>query len=674
MADFDEILHDGPPMPSIVELTETLEAQLTQAGIDAATVEQRPSDTIVPPDQRLDTAGERAMALLDEASASTLDRKLELHGTLGEGGMGRVRLGTQRALGRAVAVKSLKSEHRDPRSVLKLLREAWVTGALEHPNVVPVYDIALEADGAPLIVLKRIEGVDWGSLMHDRRTVRERFGEDDLLEWNLRILMQVCNAIRFAHSRGVLHRDLKPENVMIGDFGEVYVVDWGIAVSLNDDGTGRLPLASEAVEVAGTPLYMAPEMLGGAKSHLSERTDVYLLGAILYEIVAGAPPHRGESFMEIVGCIAASEPEIGADVPEELARIIRHAMNRDADARFENAEQLRLAIQGFLQHRDATRLAERAEERGEELLALLASDEGRSRDAEAREGIYHLFGECRFGFRHALEVWADNEPARRALDRIIGAMIEHELSLGEPEAARALLSEMDSVPEPLAERVREAREAKVKRGRELEELRHDLDPSRGRRTRAFLAMVIGGLWTLMPLGTQLYLGSSAPDHSPVAGVALSVFFLAVLGGAGLWARESMMGTAINRRIGLAAFLAIGLQLVARLVAMESGESVLESLHQQFLVWSGIAAMVAGSIDRRLWVPAAGYLAGYVVLPFIGLDRALYVMSAANAVLLVTASLLWWRPREDLEKARVRVRERRAAHRRGLAERVRPPER
>src|SRR5690606_9017841 len=151
-------------------------------------------------------------------------------------------------------------------------------------------------------------GVDWGSLMHDARTVRERFGADDLLEWNLRVFLSVCNAVRFAHSRKILHRDLKPENVMIGQFGEVYLADWGIAVSLEDDGSGRLPLASEAIEMAGTPLYMAPEMLGGRESRLSERTDLYLLGSILYEIVAGEPPPRGRSFMELLGANVGAEP------------------------------------------------------------------------------------------------------------------------------------------------------------------------------------------------------------------------------------------------------------------------------------------------------------------------------------------------------------------------------
>src|SRR6185312_16743575 len=112
-------------------------------------------------------------------------------------------------------------------------------------------------DGSPIIVLKRIEGVEWSTLIADPAEVERKFGATDLLAWNLGILMQVLNAVRFAHHRGVLHRDLKPSNVMIGDFGEVYLLDWGIAVSLRDDGSGRFLLATDATELAGTPCYMA---------------------------------------------------------------------------------------------------------------------------------------------------------------------------------------------------------------------------------------------------------------------------------------------------------------------------------------------------------------------------------------------------------------------------------
>ncbi|MCZ7681391.1 MAG: protein kinase [Sandaracinaceae bacterium] len=159
---------------------------------------------------------------------------LALRGTLGEGGMGIVRLATQRSLGRDVAVKTVKGSQAAERATGALLREACVMGLLEHPNVVPVYDLVVGDAGEPAIVMRKIEGSSWASVMHDPAALRARFDAEDALEWNLRVLAQVCNVVDFAHSRGILHRDLKPENVMLGEFGEVYVVDWGLAVALRE--------------------------------------------------------------------------------------------------------------------------------------------------------------------------------------------------------------------------------------------------------------------------------------------------------------------------------------------------------------------------------------------------------------------------------------------------------
>ncbi|MCZ7685844.1 MAG: protein kinase [Sandaracinaceae bacterium] len=122
----------------------------------------------------------------------------------------------------------------------------------------PVYDLMIDESGAPIVVLKRIEGELWTDLIGDEARVRERHGAGDVLEWHLSVLASVCNAVSFAHSRGVIHRDIKPDNVMIGRFGEVYLVDWGVAVALADDGTGRFPLVSEVRSFRGhAPLHGA---------------------------------------------------------------------------------------------------------------------------------------------------------------------------------------------------------------------------------------------------------------------------------------------------------------------------------------------------------------------------------------------------------------------------------
>jgi serine/threonine protein kinase len=295
-------------------LHERADAEWRTIAAQAHTLQGRPDSTIKPRERSMGTTGR---GVLDQflAGSKTPDKSaaaLELGPVLGEGGMGIVRLATQTTMGREVAVKSLRPHQRKPGPTLKLLQEAWTAARLEHPNIVPVYDITIDVDGSPLIVQKRIEGESWAELLAKPLHLRERYGVEDPLEWHLQILVTICSAIHFAHDRRVLHLDLKPENVMIGGHGEVYVVDWGIAMALDDDGSGRLPIAAASREIVGTPSYMAPEMLAGDGTKLGVWTDVYLLGAMLHELIAGAPPHRGETIMAVLHAALSLEPELPA--------------------------------------------------------------------------------------------------------------------------------------------------------------------------------------------------------------------------------------------------------------------------------------------------------------------------------------------------------------------------
>jgi serine/threonine-protein kinase len=424
-------------------------AWLATIGADTiATLAASPRSTIIPTRLQSTTSNARALALLQELGGGSSEG-LRIGEVLGQGGMGVVHAAEQVSLGRTVAVKTLKPGVASS-AALDLLREAWVTGSLEHPNIVPVHYLTVDGTGVPSIVLKRIEGVEWSRVVADPVEVGRRFDTDDLLCWNLDILGQVLNAVRFAHSRGIIHRDLKPDNVMIGDFGEVYLLDWGIAVSLRDDGSGRLPLAGAATDMAGTPCYMAPEMLGGSTGvPLSERTDIYLCGSMLYEVLAGRAPHDGDTALAVVTSVVKSDPPMPPAAPAELVRICRRAMDPDPDGRFENAEQLRLALHGYLQHRGSERLAGHAEQRVAELSAPRSAPTAAGADAEDRQELYRLFGAARFGFHEALASWRGNQAARDGLRRASQIMVDHELAHGDPRAAAALLAEVDEPPPEL---------------------------------------------------------------------------------------------------------------------------------------------------------------------------------------------------------------------------------
>src|SRR4051812_3276908 len=226
---------------------------------------------------------------------------------LGEGGMGIVYAARQQSIRRVVALKMLKKAgEQESFQREKFLAEAVITGDLEHPNIVPIYDLGRDEKGAIFYAMKHVKGTPWDKLI----------GKNSLHE-NLEVLMKVADAIAFAHSKDVVHRDLKPENVMIGDFGEVLVMDWGLALMIG------APPAN--VAMGGTPGYMAPEMAMGPIDTLGFHSDIYLLGAILYEIVTGLRPHTGKT---VTRCLmaAAKNEIVPTEKTGELVEIALKAM------------------------------------------------------------------------------------------------------------------------------------------------------------------------------------------------------------------------------------------------------------------------------------------------------------------------------------------------------------
>jgi len=282
--------------------------------------------------------------------------RYKLDKVLGQGGMGEVLLAIDETIGREVAVKRIRTANPSPEELSRFVREARVQGRLEHPAIVPVHDLVFDGTNKPFFVMKRLAGTD----MHERlRRLRAGDVVDEAAERRilLRAFVDVCNATHFAHEKKIIHRDLKPANVMLGDYGEVYILDWGVAhaADAEDDiaaPSGRHDLGLESGEtqqgaVLGTPAYMAPEQLAGDK--VSASADIYSLGCILYEICAGEPLHSkaralGSAFVTMDGKPSSKR----ADVPPELDRICERAVRPDAEQRWTTARALGDAVQGFL--------------------------------------------------------------------------------------------------------------------------------------------------------------------------------------------------------------------------------------------------------------------------------------------------------------------------------------
>jgi serine/threonine-protein kinase len=284
----------------------------------------------------------------------------------GEGGLGRVYVARDHLLNRDVALKELHPERaRHPEIWQRFLKEAQLTGQLEHPNIVPVYEVARHEEApAPFYTMRFVRG----------RTLREEIagyharrheGREDPLDRPrlLQAFVSICQAIGYAHSRGVVHRDLKPANVMLGGFGEVIVLDWGLAkvvdrtegdehlpgVSVTDEAQGEATLAGR---VLGTPAYAAPEQAEGRVDLVDPRTDIYGLGTILFEILTGRPPHEGGSSAEVLlNVLARDTPRARAadtSVPKALDAICAKAMSKARTDRYARASELADEVQRFL--------------------------------------------------------------------------------------------------------------------------------------------------------------------------------------------------------------------------------------------------------------------------------------------------------------------------------------
>jgi serine/threonine-protein kinase len=430
----------------------------------------------------------------------------------------------------------------------------------------------------------------------------------------------------FAHSRGVLHRDIKPDNVMIGDFGEVYLLDWGVARRLDDDATRKL---------AGTPSYMAPEMTRGVSDI---RSDVFLLGASLHQAVTGKLRHAGDTMLATVAAaMRADEYVYGPDVPEELATILRRACAREPDARYQSANDLRDALLRFREHRAASSLVATARARLVQLTTM-------ARDAaQADYGRAQLlYTETRFAFEQAREVWPDHPDASAGLSDTITQMASFELALDHVDAAQALFESLpvtarchSELREQLDARRREIDE-RASRARALEQDR-DVSVGAGPRAKAALGLAVGVLVLTLGLFVQRI---DRPGFEPstrrlaIVGAGVLGVVIAVVAA---WRRRGAFNL-VNRRIAQICLGTIALSFFQRWAGHVAGSSAAAVLlTDAFLLTGGGLAMSVfhrgglGLASLGFVVAVAGALNPAVIDElFIGLSVAVPLLALALA--------------------------------------------
>ncbi|MDX1927076.1 MAG: protein kinase [Pirellulaceae bacterium] len=352
----------------------------------------------------------------------------ELLDVIGQGGVGVVYTARQASIDRTVAIKMLKEEYRKGNEHQeKFLAEAILTGELDHPNIVPIYDLGRNAQGELFYSMKNVIGTPWDRVIAQKDT-RE----------NIEILLKVADAVAFAHSRSVVHRDLKPENVMLGSFGEVLVMDWGIAVAT--EGFRRTSSILRSQAMGGTPAYMAPELATGPMETIGPAADVYLLGAILFEILTGFPPHYGNDVME---CVQNAAKNIirETEVTGELMEIAIRAMATLPRRRYRSVKSFQAAIRLYQSHSESLTLSESAEADLNEAIS--------TRD-------YQGFSRAVFAFEEAFALWDQNTAAKLGLSRAKAAYAETAYEKGDYDLGLSLLDETEDDHRPLRQKLRTA--------------------------------------------------------------------------------------------------------------------------------------------------------------------------------------------------------------------------
>lgn len=379
------------------------------------------------------------------------DGRYRLGNELGQGGLGIVIEAEDRVLGRKVARKSLlHGKNAAPHIMSNFLQEARVTGFLEHPNIMPIYDMGEDSDGIPFYTMRLLPHEDLSDVL--------RAGETSLMQL-VRVLQQVCMGLEYAHSQGVVHRDIKPANILLGKFGEVVIADWGVAKVLSGEWTGTVPqgmLPSGTGRLKGTPAFMAPEQI--KEGLISPYVDQYAVGVMLYQVLTGDLPFIDENVYTVLFQICDLDPvpprKRSPDrvIPEELEEICLKMLSKSPHDRFDSCREVYDKLEEFL---------EGTQDRERRHLAAMNRVNSASDFAKAYHELRNEIGTRQQEWEDASKridswapvedkrgVWAKEEifqSTRREAERMFGNAIQHftqalEHEPGNPEAREGLTS------------------------------------------------------------------------------------------------------------------------------------------------------------------------------------------------------------------------------------------
>ena len=375
---------------------------------------------------------------------------LQLFEIVGKGGMSVVHRAWDRNLERSVAVKQLQKKFVDnSRMAQAFLSEAKIIAFLQHPGIPPIYEVVKDGDNLPQLVMPLLTSDLWTERIKNQ-TRKEK----------IQIVQRIAEVIAYAHAHGVIHRDIKPSNVILGSYGEVLVIDWGLAIHVADEG--NLSCASESR--LWYPQYLAPEVARGII--ITPSIDIYGLGAVLFESLTGKPPHPMEDAQAAIrhaknGLLA----EYGDPEKDEVLAVALKCLQAEPDQRYSSVPEFQQALAQAMEHEEARLLLTMAEESA----AL----------AEENEDCYDLFQNALFRFREVQDLWPDNKIANEKLSACQVAYAQAACERGDYDLAISILDQNDVQHRSILEQVLEAKkkrafkDAEVARQQQYAELAAD---------------------------------------------------------------------------------------------------------------------------------------------------------------------------------------------------------
>jgi len=551
-----------------------------------------------------------------EPSSYTLMRMIA------RGGFGEVWEASQATLRRRIAVKRIRPDLYENEAdtegsfrahEIAFRQEAMTTAALDHPNIPPVHDLGLDEDGRPLLAMKLVRGQPWDAILTEDFTT---LPVPDFLAKHLPILIDVAQAVAFAHSRGIVHRDIKPAQVMVGAFGEVVLMDWGLAVLWDPNqleaaipGTPRsiAPSLRRAANPAGTPAFMAPEQTERTAENVGPWTDVFLLGGTLYYVLTGQYPHAGRSSEALMFQAALCEIQSpanrieGREIPQELSDLAMHALARNPKHRVPSAKDFVAALQD---------LVSGASKRRE---SLGVSDAVRER-LGALSGDYRECGELLVLLGNARVLWPENPAIPELRRRVLAGYAESALLHGDLLLARVQGERLEggALRDGLMNRIAKAEEDKRRQADELESANQRL---RGHHARAeeLLNFMLNDLTEKLQTIGRLDILDTVVDQALGYFNALPV--------------REMTNDMLSRR-------ARGLRLVGE-THMERGDvdSAESSFREAFTICEGLVSVFPANQDFALELAECYAAVGRVVRARGDLERAGAAFNQVDSILL-----------------------------------------